>query len=195
MGADRAIRIDANDDQLDGLTVAQALAAVVQKEKPDLVLMGKQTVDGDANQVPQMLAGLLGWPQVTFAAAVQVNETETGAQVEREIDNGVETKQVPFPAVFSVDLRVVGPTAVRNAKLSAPETAWEEGQRYPSLKGIMAAKKKPQETLGLAELLGAQPTPGVRVVNTTAPPARAKGQMVPDVQTLVTKLRDEAQLL
>src|SRR5215470_581585 len=99
MGADRGIRVDATDDQLDSDSVARIIAAVVGREKPDLVLMGKQAVDGDSNQTPQIVAGLLGWPQATFAASVELAADGKSLLVGREVDAGVETKKVALPAV------------------------------------------------------------------------------------------------
>src|SRR6185312_14438806 len=103
MGADRAIHVVANDSEIDSLTVVKVLSAIIAAEKPDLVVMGKQAVDGDANQVGQMLAGKLGWPQATFAASIELKDKTL--VVGREVDGGVEYKKVPVPAVLTVDLR------------------------------------------------------------------------------------------
>src|SRR5438046_3692005 len=114
MGADRAIHINTKDEDIDSLVVVKVLQAIVAAEKPDVVIMGKQAVDGDANQVGQMLAGKLGWPQATFAATVELAADKGSVTVGREIDAGVEYKRVPLPAVITVDLRVVAPQSVTN---------------------------------------------------------------------------------
>ncbi len=196
MGADRAIRIDGKDDALDARVVATALAKLIEAEAPDLVVMGKQAVDGDANQVGQMLAGKLGWPQATFAATVELAADKASLTVGREIDAGVEYKVVPLPAVLTVDLRVVAPQSVKNNVTPATFSygTGEGGPRYASLKGIMAAKKKPMEVKALADLVG-DVTATTRQVGTSLPAARAAGQKVADVPTLVRKLVDEAKAL
>ena len=109
MGADRAIHVVAKDAEIDSLVVVKVLPAIIAAEKPDLVLMGKQAVDGDANQVGQMLAGKLGWPQATFAASIELAADKQSLLVGREVDGGVEYKRVPLPSVITVDLRIVGP--------------------------------------------------------------------------------------
>jgi electron transfer flavoprotein beta subunit len=191
MGADRAIRVDAGDADLDSDVVARILEAVVAQEKPDLVLMGKQAVDGDTNQVAQLLAGRLGWPQATFAAHLELGEGYL--DVTREIDAGTEKKRVRFPAVVSVDLRIVAPAAVKNGK--TPEShVYNDGPRYPSAKGIMAAKKKPfAETTPAA--LGVSAKPRVVWSKISAPAARKAGVKVADVPELVRRLKDEAKVL
>ena len=196
MGADRAIRVDGKDDALDSRVVAIALAKLIESERPDLVIMGKQAVDGDANQVGQMLAGKLGWPQATFAATVELNADKTALTVGREIDAGVEYKVVPLPAVLTVDLRIVAPHSVKNNVTPAAfgYGTGEGGPRYASLKGIMAAKKKPMEVKPLAELVG-DVTATTKQLGITLPAARAAGQKVADVPTLVRKLVDEAKAL
>jgi electron transfer flavoprotein beta subunit len=192
MGADRAIHVVAKDDEIDSLVVVKVLSSIIAAEKPDVVIMGKQAVDGDANQVPQMLAGKLGWPQATFAASIKLGDKS--ALVGREVDGGVEYKQVPFPAVISVDLRIVGSHAVQNGVTPASFAYSGEGARLPSLKGIMAAKKKPMTTAKLGDY-GAEPTPVIKEVGVTLPPPRAAGQLVADVPTLVKKLAEEAKVL
>ena len=196
MGADRAIRIDGKDEALDARVVATALAKLVESEKPDVVIMGKQAVDGDANQVGQMLAGKLGWPQATFAATVELAADKASMTVGREIDAGVEYKTVPLPAVLTVDLRVVAPTSVKNNITPAGHSygTGEGGPRYASLKGIMAAKKKPMDVKALADLVG-DVTATTRQLGVTLPPARAAGQKVADIPALVQKLVDEAKAL
>ena len=196
MGADRAIRIDGKDDALDARVVATALAKLIETEQPDLVVMGKQAVDGDANQVGQMLAGKLGWPQATFAATVELAADKASLTVGREVDAGVEYKTIALPGVLTVDLRVVAPTSVKNNITPASHSygTGEGGPRYASLKGIMAAKKKPMEVKALADLVG-DVTATTRQVGTSLPAARAAGQKVADVPTLVRKLVDEAKAL
>src|SRR5262249_36972778 len=154
MGADRGLLVAGDDAALDSDQVAQILKAVVTAEKPDLVVMGKQTVDGDSNQVGQLLAGYLGWPQATFLATVRLAADGKSATVTREVDAGVEEKRVRLPAVLTVDLRIIGKKAVRNEALAGADAEWDETQRYASLKGIMAAKKKEIKELALSDLRG-----------------------------------------
>ena len=197
MGADRAIHVVTTDAEIDSLVVVRVLSAIVAAEKPDLVLMGKQAVDGDANQVGQMLAGKLGWPQATFAASIELEGDPKAAKallVGREVDGGVEYKRVPVPAVVTVDLRIVGSKAVKNGVTPASHAYSGEGARLPSLKGIMAAKKKPMAVGKLADH-GAEPKPAIRELSVTLPPPRPPGQIVPDIATLVKKLADEAKAL
>src|SRR5690606_34742435 len=137
-GADRAVRIDATDDALDGRVVAQALAKVVADEAPDLVLMGKQAVDGDSNQVGQRLAEHLDWPMATFAATVV--EEEGGLLVGREVDGGVLSLRLKLPALITVDLRVVSPTSVYSLKTERAHK-YNDGVRFAPLPAIMKAKK------------------------------------------------------
>jgi electron transfer flavoprotein beta subunit len=192
MGADRAIHVLAKDEEIDSLVVVKVLAAIIAAEKPDVVIMGKQAVDGDANQVGQMLAGKLGWPQATFAASIE--KSGDGFVVGREVDGGVEYKRVPTQSVITVDLRIVGAHAVKNG-VTPPTFAYQgDGARLPSLKGIMAAKKKPMEAKKLGDY-GAEPKPAIQEVGVTLPPPRPPGQIVPDIQTLVKKLAEEAKVL
>jgi electron transfer flavoprotein beta subunit len=196
MGADRGLLVVGEDAALDADAVARVLKAVVEREKPDLVLLGKQTVDGDSNQVGQILAGLLGWPQATFLASVRLAADGKSATVTREVDAGVEEKRVPLPAVLTVDLRIIGKKAVRNEALAGPDAEWEETQRYASLKGIMAAKKKEIKELTVAELgFGAAPAPLMRVLGYEAPPGRKAGVRVSSVDELVDKLHNEAKVV
>jgi electron transfer flavoprotein beta subunit len=194
MGADRGILVGADDAALDADAVAHVLAAVVAREKPDLVVLGKQTVDGDSNQVGQILAGLLGWPQATFLASILLAADGKQATVTREVDAGVEEKRVRLPAVVTVDLRIIGKKAVRNEALAAPDAEWEETQRYASLKGIMAAKKKEIKDLSLADL-GLAAAPLMKVKSYEAPPARKAGVKVTSVEELVQKLHNEAKVI
>lgn len=193
MGADRGILVQADDAQLDATIVSKVLQKLVEKEGPDLVLMGKQAVDGDSNQAAQMLAARLGWPQATFAGKLDAAADLKSATLVREVDGGAAKVKVTFPAVISVDLRIVTPEGVVN-NVAAKDKAYQEGPRYASLKGIMKAKKKPVETVALAAL-GVDTTLKVKVLKYAQPPARKAGIRVPDVQTLVQKLKDEAKVL
>ncbi len=194
MGADRAIHVVTGDAEIDSLVVVKVLQGIIAAEKPDLVLMGKQAVDGDANQVGQMLAGKLGWAQATFAASIEVAADKQSLLVGREVDGGVEYKRVPVPSVVTVDLRIVGPKSVKNGVTPDSHSYSGEGARLPSLKGIMAAKKKPMTVAKLADY-GAEPQPVIKELSVTLPPARAAGQIVADIPTLVKKLADEAKAL
>ncbi len=194
MGADRAIHVVTKDEEIDSLIVVQVLKGVIEAEKPDVVIMGKQAVDGDANQVGQMLAGKLAWPQATFAASVELGVDKKSMFVGREVDGGVEYKSVKLPAVVTVDLRIVGSKSVKNNVTPETHSYSGEGARLPSLKGIMAAKKKPMDVKKLADY-GAEPKAVIKELEVTLPPPRAAGQFVPDVPTLVKKLADEAKVL
>lgn len=190
-GADRAIRVDVPDTELDGALVARALAALVEREKPDVVVMGKQAVDGDSNQVGQILAELLDWPMATFAATVR---EEAGALlVGREVDGGVITLRVKLPAVVTVDLRIVAPTSVYSTKTAAT-FKYNDGVRFAALPAIMAAKKKPLAEVKLAELTGDAKL-RVSYAKFEPPPARKAGIKVKDVAELVSRLKDEAKAL
>ncbi|MDQ3365458.1 MAG: electron transfer flavoprotein subunit beta/FixA family protein [Myxococcota bacterium] len=194
MGADRAIHVVANDRDIDALVVVKVLAAIIEAEKPDLVVMGKQAVDGDANQVGQMLAGKLGLAQATFAATVELAADKKSLVVGREVDGGVEYKQVPVPSIVTVDLRIVGSKSVQNGVTPASHAYSGEGARLPSLKGIMAAKKKPMTVAKLADY-GAEAAPAIKELSVNLPPPRPPGQIVADIPTLVKKLADEAKAL
>lgn len=171
MGADRGILVQTDAD-LDSDAVARVLAEVVKAEAPDIVVMGKQSVDSDRNQTGQLLAGYLGWPQATFAYSCKVDGG--WATVGREVDGGTSTKRVKLPAVLTADLRLNEP-------------------RYASLPGIMKAKKKELAIKSPADL-GVDVTPRVKVLAYEAPPARAAGQIVESVDALVDKLRNEAKV-
>ena len=190
-GADRAIRVDATDDQLDGDLVARALKALVEKEKPDLVLLGKQEVEGDANQVGQLLAEYLGWPQATFAGSIK-SEGDKVLTVGREVDGGSMIVKVTLPAVVTVDLRIVSPHAV--ASMHKPDHTYQEGVRFAALMAIMAAKKKPLVEMKLAELA---PDTALKIqyLGFEPPPARKAGVKVKTVAELVQKLRAEAKVI
>jgi electron transfer flavoprotein beta subunit len=193
MGADRAIRVDAADEAIDSGTVVDTLAKVYEEEKPDLVLCGKQAVDGDANQVAQMLAGKLELPQATFAATMTLAADKASLEVGREVDAGVEYKKVPLPSVVSVDLRIVAPASVKNG-VTPDSHEYSEGARYPSLKGIMKAKKKPLDEKSLGDY-GVEAAPVVKLLGVELPPERAAGQLVESVAELVQKLNEEAKVL
>jgi len=172
IGADRGILVE-TDVELQPLAVAKLLKAIVDKEKPDLVIVGKQAIDDDANQTGQMLAALADLPQGTFASKLEL--VDGRAQVTREVDGGLETISVSLPAVITADLRLNEP-------------------RYVTLPNIMKAKKKPLETVKPADL-GVDATPRLKTVKVSEPPARKAGARVPDVATLVAKLKTEAKVL
>jgi electron transfer flavoprotein beta subunit len=190
-GAERALRIDATDDQLDGAIVAQALKKVVEEEKPDLILMGKQAVDGDSNQVGQILAELLDYPMATFAATIQ--EEAGGALVSREVDGGLATLRVKFPALITVDLRIVAPTSVYSLKTDRG-FKYNDGVRFAPLPAIMAAKKKKLDVKPLAELVGSAVL-STQYEKFEAPPQRKSGAKVKDVKELVEKLATQAKVI
>ncbi|GLW61332.1 electron transfer flavoprotein subunit beta [Hydrogenophilus thermoluteolus] len=174
LGADRAILVN-TEVELQPLAVAKLLAALVAKESPQLVIMGKQAIDDDANQTGQMLAALLNWPQATFASKVEV---DTGAQtvtVTREIDGGLETLKMALPAVITTDLRLNEP-------------------RFASLPNIMKAKRKPLDTV-TPEALGVDVTPRIRTLKVEEPPKRQGGMKVADVDELIAKLKNEAKVI
>jgi electron transfer flavoprotein beta subunit len=194
MGADRAIHVVTTDTDIDSISVVKVLASIVAAEQPDLVIMGKQAVDGDANQVGQMLAGKLGWPQATFVATLELAADKRTLLAGREVDGGVEYKRVPVRSVITVDLRIVAPTSVKNGVTPDSHRYSGEGARLPSLKGIMAAKKKPMAVTKLADY-GVDAGPAIKELAVTLPPPRAAGQIVADIPTLVKKLADEAKAL
>ncbi|MDN7912595.1 electron transfer flavoprotein subunit beta/FixA family protein [Burkholderia cepacia] len=172
IGADRAILVESNDS-VEPLGVAKVLKALLDKEQPSLVILGKQAIDDDSNQTGQMLAALAGLPQATFASKVGVADER--ATVAREVDGGAETLSLQLPAVVTTDLRLNEP-------------------RYVTLPNIMKAKKKPLEIVQPGDL-GVDVTPRLKVLNVNEPPKRAAGMKVPDVQTLVAKLKTEARAL
>ena len=172
IGADRAILVE-SAAELQPLAVAKLLKSIVEKEKPGLVILGKQAIDDDANQTGQMLAALLGWPQATFASKV-VLENEK-ATVTREVDGGLETVAIKMPAVVTTDLRLNEP-------------------RYVTLPNIMKAKKKQLETLK-PEALGDDVAPRLETLKVTEPPKRKAGVKVADAKLLVEKLRNEAKVI
>ncbi len=190
-GADRAIRVEANDDELDGRLVANALCKIVQEEKPDLVLMGKQAVDGDTNQVGQALAELLDFPMATFAATIK--EEPGGLLVGREVDGGVLTVRVKFPALVTVDLRIVAPTSVYSSKTD-PSFKYNEGVRFAPLPAIMAAKRKPLVVKALGDLVS-DTALTTQYFKFEPPAQRSAGVKVQDAQELVQKLANEARVI
>ncbi len=191
-GADKAIRVDSTDDALDGDLVARALAAIVQRDAPDLVLLGKQEVEGDANQVAQLLAEYLGWPQATFAGSIK-SEGDKALLVGREIDGGTMNVRVTLPAIVSVDLRIVAPKSVQSMHTKEGH-AYSDGVRFAALAAIMAAKKKPLTELKLADLVS---DTSLKIQYTTfeAPAGRKAGVKVKTVEELVGKLKTEAKVL
>jgi electron transfer flavoprotein beta subunit len=172
IGADRAILVE-TDVELQPLAVAKLLKAIVAKEAPQLVILGKQAIDDDANQVGQMLAALLDWPQATFASKVELGNGKL--TVKREIDGGNETVEAALPAVVTADLRLNEP-------------------RYATLPNIMKAKKKPLEVLK-PDALGVDVAPRLAILGVAEPPKRKGGGKVADVKELVAKLRNEAKVL
>ncbi|HSQ66142.1 MAG TPA: electron transfer flavoprotein subunit beta/FixA family protein, partial [Polyangiaceae bacterium] len=191
-GADRAIRVDATDDALDGDLVARALKSIVDKEKPDLVLLGKQEVEGDANQVGQLLAEYLGWPQATFAGSIK-SEGDKVLVVGREIDGGSMVVKVTLPAVVTVDLRIVNPHGAKSMH-TKPDHAYPEGVRFAALMAIMAAKKKPLVEMKLSEL-ASDAALKIQYTAFEPPPARKAGVKVKTVGELVQKLKTEAKVI
>jgi electron transfer flavoprotein beta subunit len=190
-GADRAIRVDATDDQLDGDLVARALKALVDKEKPDLVLLGKQEVEGDANQVGQLLAEYLGWPQATFAGSIK-SEGDKALVVGREVDGGTLNIKVTLPAVVTVDLRIVASASV--SSMHSPGHKYADGVRFAALMAIMGAKKKPLVEVKLGDL-AADTALKIKYTSFEAPLGRKAGIKVKTVQELVQKLKTEAKVL
>lgn len=172
IGADRGILVE-TEAKLEPLAVAKLLKALVDKEQPQLVILGKQAIDDDANQTGQMLAALLDWPQATFASKVEVEGSIVKAT--REIDGGLETLQLQLPAIITTDLRLNEP-------------------RYVTLPNIMKAKKKPLETVKPADL-GVDVTPRLTLLKAMDPPERQAGIKVADVKTLVDKLKNEAKVI
>ena len=172
IGADRGVLVE-TDAELQPLAVAKLLKAVADKEQPQLIILGKQAIDDDCNQTGQMLAALLGWPQATFASKVSIEDGK--AVVTREVDGGLETVSLTLPAVVTTDLRLNEP-------------------RYVTLPNIMKAKKKPLDTVKPADL-GVDVNPRVKTLKVSEPPKRSAGIKVPDVATLVDKLKNEAKVI
>lgn len=172
LGADRAILIE-TDSEVEPLGVAKLLKAVVEKENPDLIIMGKQAIDGDNNQTGQKLAALLGYPQATFASELSINDGK--AEVTREIDGGLQTVSVNLPAIVTTDLRLNEP-------------------RYASLPNIMKAKSKPLDVMQASDL-GVDISPRISTLKVTLPPEREAGVIVETVDELVDKLKNEAKVI
>jgi electron transfer flavoprotein beta subunit len=172
IGADRAILVDTTEE-LQPLAVAKLLKALVDKEQPQLVILGKQAIDDDCNQTGQMLAALLGWPQATFASKVDVADGKV--TVSREVDGGSETLSLTLPAIITTDLRLNEP-------------------RYVTLPNIMKAKKKQMDTFKPEEL-GVDVTPRIKTLKVSEPPKRSAGVKVADVAALVEKLKNEAKVI
>lgn len=172
LGADRAIHVK-TDTHLSPLTIAKTLKSVVTKETPQIILLGKQAIDNDNNQVGQMLAGLLDYPQATFASKVDIKDNN--AMVTREVDGGLETLQVTLPAVITTDLRLNTP-------------------RYATLPNIMKAKSKPLETIEFTDL-AIPVSKQVHVIKITEPKKREAGKKVADVAELVNLLKNEAKVI
>jgi len=172
IGADRAILVE-TAEELQPLGVAKLLAALVKKEQPGLVILGKQAIDDDCNQTGQMLAALTKLPQATFASKVEL--ADGAAKVTREVDGGLETLQVKLPAVITTDLRLNEP-------------------RYVTLTNIMKAKKKPLEVLKPSDL-GVDVTPRIKTLKVSEPPKRSAGIKVADVATLVDKLKNVSKVI
>ncbi|HLV22196.1 MAG TPA: electron transfer flavoprotein subunit beta/FixA family protein [Polyangiaceae bacterium] len=191
-GADRAIRVEATDEALDGWLVARAIAKIAEAEKPDVILMGKQTVDGENNQVGQIVAELLDLPQATFAATIR-EEASGSLLVGREVDGGVLTLRLKPPALITVDLRVVAPTSVYS-KVTEASFKYNDGVRFAPLPAIMAAKRKPLETKRLEELVSDTQLSS-HYGKFEPPPARAAGVKVGDVSELVQRLANEAKVI
>ena len=172
VGVDRGIHIKA-DGIVEPIAVAKILQKIVDKEKPDLVFMGKQAIDDDCNQTGQMLSALLNWPQATFASKIEIKDKKL--EVVREVDEGLETVEVNIPAVVTCDLRLNEP-------------------RYASLPNIMKAKKKPIEQINASDL-GVDTTPRVQQIKVEEPPKRKAGIKVASVAELVQKLKNEAKVI
>ncbi len=193
MGADSGALFLTDDESLDGDLVARGLAKVVEQQKPDLVILGKQAVDGDSNQVAQALAELLGWPSATFAMSVNLAADKKTVTVGREVDGGVITLRLTLPAVISVDLRIVSPKAVTNNVTPATH-AYTDGPRFAPLPMIIKAKTKPIAEAPLASL-GVDGALKVKYTGFELPPKRQAGVKVKDVGELVEQLRTTAKAL
>lgn len=178
MGADKGLHIQtdmASDLQLQPLAVAKLMKGIIDKVKPDLVIMGKQAIDGDCGSTPQMLSQLLNWPQAISVSAVKIDEAKKNMEVTREVDSGLQVLSMSLPAIISTDLRLNEP-------------------RYASLPNIMKARKKPIETMTLEEL-GVDITPRLTVLKVEDPPTRSAGIKVADAAELVAKLKTEAKCI
>ena len=183
---------DATDDVLDGDLVARGLKAVVEKEKPDLVLLGYQQAENESNEVGQMLAEALSWPQATSVGAIK-SEDDKALVVTREVEGGAVQLRVTLPAVVTVLDKIVHPKSVQSKHTAATHT-YADGVRFAALMAIMAAKKKPLAEMKLAELT-TDTALKARYGAAELPPKRAAGVKVKDVKELVTKLKTEAKVI
>ena len=172
VGADKGIHVKA-DSYIEPLGIAKILKKIVEKEKPDMVFLGKQAIDDDCNQTGQMLAALLNWPQATFASKIEVKDKSL--EVTREVDEGLETIETTIPAIVTCDLRLNEP-------------------RYASLPNIMKAKKKPLEQINVSDL-GVDTKQRVEQIKVEEPPKRKAGIKVANVEELVQKLKNEAKVI
>lgn len=194
MGAERALRIDAEDAKLDGWVVAKTLAKVVEAEKPDLVILGKAAVDSESNQVAQILAALLGLPQATFVAAIAHTPNEKTLAVTREVDGGIIKARISMPAVIAVSERILGARVVQNGVTPESHEYPSDNVRYTPLPMIKKAEKKPLDQKTLADY-GVDPAVKLTYINFVAPPARKAGIKVESVEQLVEKLKNEARVI
>ena len=172
MGIDRSILVESGED-IQPLAVAKVLSKLIEKEKPDLAILGKQAIDDDSNQTGQMLAALLGWSQGTFACSLEFHDNSI--TVGREIDGGIQTLSLSLPSVITTDLRLNEP-------------------RYVKLPNIMKAKKKPMEIL-TSEELGVDVSPRLETIKVSEPPGREAGMKVEDIDQLIDKLKNEAKVI
>ena len=196
MGAERGILVEGDDQTLDSGVVAKVLAKIAEEESPDLIVLGKQSADGDSNVAGTVLATLLGWPLVNYAMKVQTDDDGKTLTITRELDTGVATVKVTGPAVITTSDRILHPESVKNgvtpADFKYPEA---EGGRYASLKGIMQAKKKPIAEKKLADY-GVEPSLQVVYKEFAKPPARSGSvEFVETVEELVQKLHNEAKVI
>jgi electron transfer flavoprotein beta subunit len=196
MGAERAVRVEGSDDDLDAASVAKIVAAVAKKESPDLIILGKQVVDGDSNVVPQLVAEELGWPCANYAQTIRTSDDGKTLALTRETDTGVVTIDVTGPAVLTCADRILHPQSVKNGvtpdDFAYPES---EGGRYASLRGIMQAKKKAIDETTAADL-GVELSPTVSYVSFELPPARSGNTtFVESVEELVSKLHTDAKVI
>lgn len=173
MGADRAILVTAENP--DTTAIAKILVKIIEKEQPELVILGKQSIDDDSNEVGQMVAQLMGWPQGTFISELKLSDDKSSAEVVREVDGGLETVSFSLPAIVTADLRLNEP-------------------RYASLPGIMKARKKPLEEIE-AGSLGVDLTPRITIKSMTPPAERQAGRFVESVDEMITALQTESKVL
>jgi electron transfer flavoprotein beta subunit len=175
MGADRATLVKTEDESLTPLLIAKLIKSIIDKEHPMLVLLGKQSIDADNNQTGQILAGLLSWPQATFASKIEANADMTAFEVSREVDSGIQVVRTPLPCVLTADLRLNEP-------------------RFATLPNLMKAKKKPLEVIE-AKSLGVDLTSRIQTITIEEPPKRKAGKKVANVDELLHCLRNEAKVI